>query len=388
VSLPDALALRRVFDVAPAGTVGVEDEFMLLDPETLGLAPVAQQVQDRARPVERPQLELPASQLEVASPVARGADELAAPVLAARRRMAELCRGLAVPAAAAVHPFSPGAGELNRLPQYGHTFREYGGVAARQLVCASHVHVAVGDADTALAVYNAARGRLPLLAALAANGPVYEGADTGLASVRPELCALLPRQGIPPPLRSWDELAGAYRWGARSGAFPSPRTWWWELRLHPRHGTLEFRVPDAQSTVSDLLAIAALVQTMVLEMAARHRAGEPLGVPDTWRIEQNRWSACRHGTRGVMGDLRTGAPAATSELIAELLGELAPRAEQLGSSQSLEHARRLLAHGGADGQRQALAAGGPQEVARQLVARFLEPPSWASPAPARMLPGG
>ena len=120
-------------------------------------------------------------------------------------------------AAAAVHPFSSPAGELNQFERYGHTLAEYGPVARRQLVCALHVHVAVGSADETLAVYNAARSYLPLIAGLAANGPIYAGADTGLASVRPKLCELLPRQGVPPALGSWEELAAAYRWGAAAG---------------------------------------------------------------------------------------------------------------------------------------------------------------------------
>src|SRR5207302_7619401 len=132
--------------------------------------------------------------------------------------------------------------ELNRLERYERTIREYGVRAQRQLVCALQVHVSVGDADGALAVYNAARSYLPLLAALAANAPFYEGHDTGLASVRPKLAELLPRQGVPPAIASWEAYAGALSWGAGTGAFPDPGMWWWELRPHPQFGTLEFRV--------------------------------------------------------------------------------------------------------------------------------------------------
>ena len=95
-----------------------------------------------------------------------------------------------------------------------------------------------GHART-LAVYNALRSHLPELAALAANAPYYAGRDTGLASVRPKICDLLPRQGVPPAIPSWDAYVSALRWGAAAGALPEPGRWWWELRPHPDHGTLE-----------------------------------------------------------------------------------------------------------------------------------------------------
>jgi carboxylate-amine ligase len=274
-------------------------------------------------------------------------------------------------ASAGVHPFSSGVGELNQLDRYRQTFEEYGAVASRQLVCALQVHVAVGGADRSLAVYNAARSYLPLLAALAANAPLYEGQDTGLASVRPKLSGLLPRQGVPPSIDSWGRLAEAFRWGATAGAFSEPRTWWWELRPHPRYGTLEFRVPDGQSTVADAIAVAAVVQALVVWLAARHDAGERLEVAPSWRIEENRWSACRHGVTGTMADLHTGAPSATSELLLALIEQIGPEAERLGAGPALAHARELVGHNGAIAQRQVFAAAGAVAVAGWLAKRFL-----------------
>src|SRR5207302_2169626 len=110
----------------------------------------------------------------------------------------------------------------------------------------------------------------------------------------------------PPAIESWDGYLEALAWGAASGAFPDPATWWWELRLHPGFGTLEFRVPDAQSTVDDAAAIAAVAQTLVAWLGARHDAGEELTVDPAWRIEENRWSACRAGIEGEMADLQSG----------------------------------------------------------------------------------
>jgi glutamate---cysteine ligase / carboxylate-amine ligase len=367
-------ALRAAFDRAPSYTVGLEDEIMLLDPETHELAPVAQELLGRLDGDERFKLELPASQLEIVTGVGRDIGALGRALLEARRTLAESAREIALPACAGVHPFSSGSGELNGLERYRSTIEEYGAIARRQLVCALQVHVAVGDADRALAVYNAARSYLPLLAALGANAPFYEGRDTGLASVRPKLAELLPRQGVPPILDTWGQYADAMRWGAASGAFDRPQTWWWELRLHPAFGTLEFRVPDAQQTVADAIAIAAVTQALVAWLGERHDAGERLDAAPTWRIEENRWSACRNGTAGTMADLQTGARRATRDLLLELLETIAPLARRLSgepATTAIEHAAALVAHGGAARQRSVAAGGDIRAVAASLAERFL-----------------
>jgi carboxylate-amine ligase len=272
-----------------------------------------------------------------------------------------------------VHPFSVGVGELNPLGRYKHTIREYGPIAARQLVCAFQVHVSVPGADRALAVYNAARSYLPLLAALAANAVFYEGRDSGLASVRPKLGELLPRQGVPPAIASWDEHAAALAWGAASERFKVPGTWWWELRPHPSFGTLEFRVPDSQATVADGAAIAAVVQALAAWLGERHDAGERLEIVRRWRIEENRWSACRHGVEGQMADLDTGALRPTRDWLRELIATLRPIAARLGSDPQLGRAMSLVEVNGAIMQRLVANDGGAYAVAHSLAEGFLEP---------------
>jgi carboxylate-amine ligase len=285
--------------------------------------------------------------------------------------LAERTRGKVRLATAGVHPFSAGLGALNHLPNYERTIRDYGPSARRQLVCALQVHVSVGDADRALAVYNAARSYLPLVAALAANAPFYEGEDTGLASIRPKLAELLPRQGVPPAIDSWETYVETFRWGAATGAFPDSRTWWWELRLHPSFGTLEFRVPDAQSSIGDAAAIVAVVQALVGWLGERHDSGEPLAADPTWRIEENRWSACRAGVEGHMADLRTGTLHSTRACLEDLLEELEPFGARFRSQQALARAREMVEVNGAIAQRRVAQHGGVQAVARWLTERFL-----------------
>jgi carboxylate-amine ligase len=372
---PSSAELSAAFDASPAFTVGIEEELMLLDPVTLELAPRALELLAGGDGGARFKPELPASQLEIITAPHADVRETIAELQAGRRDLGERVQGQVSLAAAGVSPLGSGVGKLNDLPPYQHTLREYGPVAERQLVCALQVHVAVKGAGTALAVYNAARGYLPLLAALAANAAVYEGRDTGLASIRPKLSELLPRQGVPPALESWGEYAAAIRWGSDSGTFPGPGAWWWELRPRPRYGTLEFRVPDSQRTIADAAAIAAVIQALVVWLAKSRDHAVDLAAAPTWRIEENRWSACRHGVEGSMADLETGSVKSTRAALADLLGALAPVADRLGSRSLLERAAEMAEANGAVLQRRIAQDAGAEGVARWLVEGFLEP--WA-----------
>jgi carboxylate-amine ligase len=366
---PTADDLRAVFEAPSPLTVGIEEELMLLDPETLDLVPSAPAVMERVAGDARYKLEMPAAQLEIASPPLAGAAEAERFLMAARRDLADATAGLVRLAAAGVHPFAAPEGVLNEGERYERTAEQYGRIARRQLVFGLQVHVAVRGADRALAVYNGLRNHLPELMALAANAPFYEGHDTGLATVRPKVAELLPRQGVPPALRSWEEFAAALEWGERAGAIPEPRMWWWELRPHPLYGTLELRVPDAQATVADAGAVVAVVHALAAQLADRHDAGEAIVPADTWRIQQNRWGALRDGSRADIADLETGEPAPAGERLHALIEDLGPVAAELGSAAQLERARGLMATSGADRQR---AAGGAREAAEWLAESYLD----------------
>jgi carboxylate-amine ligase len=389
----NAAELRAAFDAPEPLTIGLEEETMLLDPVTADLAPLAGEVIARADALRRsPALgndsggsratvtappagailpavkaELPASQVELTSaPAPRVADAIAE-LAAGRRAIATAADGLALPAVAGAHPFASPLGELSPGDRYDAILLEYGDIARSQLVCALQVHVAVGGADRTLAVYNALRGHLPELAALAANAPFLAGRDTGLASVRPLIAGLLPRQGVPPALESWDAFADALHWGRVTGAVPEPRLWWWELRPHPAYGTLELRVPDAQTTLADAAAVAAFAHALVGWLAERHDGGERLRVPESWRIAQNRWTACRHGLAGSFADLSRGATTPVRELLHERLDQLSPIAERLGCATELAGAAALIEANGAQRQREL----GPAAAARALAERYL-----------------
>jgi carboxylate-amine ligase len=368
----DAAALRASFEGDGPMTVGMEEELMLLDADTLDLTPRAREVLDLLAGDARFKEELPAAQLEIVGPVAATVGEAAAALHAARADLAKVTAPLGIRVAGGgIHPFAAGEGELNRGERYDAIAAEFGTIARRQLVFGLHVHVAVGGADRSLAVYNAVREHLPALAALGSASPFYEARDTGLASVRPKVCDLLPRQGVPPAVPSWEALAEAFAWGRETDAFADPGQWWFEARLHPLHGTIEVRVPDTQSTVADSAALAALVHALVAHLAERHDAGEDLGAAASWKIGENRWSACRHGVEGRWIDVHTGAVRPMRDQLHALVDILEPAAQRLGCAAELAGARDLIERPRAGMVRDVARDGGAHAVARWLADRQL-----------------
>jgi carboxylate-amine ligase len=231
-------------------------------------------------------------------------------------------------------------------------------VLRRGLPSGLHIHVGLGDADEALWVYNAARDYLPELAALSANSPFFEGADAQLASSRLKLVEDHPRSGIPPAFASWRELAAFVSWGAGGGHFSDVTYLWWDLRPRPDLGTLEFRIADAQYSLDQVAALAAVVQSLVSALRLRLRAGERMVVQPTHVLNENRWRAVRDGLDAELADVVTGERMPARARIAGLLLELEPYAAELGCADELELAWPMLVRNGARRQRDVAATRG------------------------------
>src|SRR5215210_7797494 len=366
-----AASLRERFDAVTDHTVGVEEELMLLDPGSLDLLPAAARVAEAVGDRVSLRPELPAAQVETASPVCDSIAEAAEALAGGRRELAGAVEGWARLAGSGTHPFAAPAGTLRPDPKYDSLKAEFPWVLPQQLVFGLHVHVAVRGADRALAVLNALRSYLPDVAALAGNAPLHAGRDTGLASVRPEISGLLPRQGVPPAFSSWDALADYLAWGRRGGVFPDHGEAWWEVRAHEELGTIELRVPDAQTTAADAAGVLAVGAGLVAWLAERYDAGEPLPVHDTVRIAENRARALRHGLGGALLDLDSGEARPARARALELIESVAPAAERLGGAAALEQARALAARNGAERQRALAAAEGPRAVVASLADAFL-----------------
>ncbi len=366
-------SIEAGFASTTRGTIGAEEELMLLHPETFELAPdVPSSVLSLVEGDSRFTEELPSSQIEIRTAPCRSVPELLDQLGESRRELAKRLGASHLLAGAGVHPLAPAQGELNPAPRYEPTRRQLGDeVLSRQLVFAFQVHVAPGDAASALAVYNAFRSYLPEIAGLAANAPFLEGKDTGLASVRPQISLLLPRQGMPPAIPSWEAFADALAWGKAGGLMPHSGSWWWELRPRPALGTLEVRVPDTQTTLGEAAAIAALVHALAVWLGDRHQAGEELPVHSSWRISENRWLAARDGVDAELADLDTGERKPLRERVMALAEELSGTATGLGCESELAQVEHLLRENGSARQRQVAEANGVAELPRWLAGRFL-----------------
>jgi carboxylate-amine ligase len=342
---------RAAFAHERSFTLGVEEELLLVDPVSFELAPAVDEVVPLLGGDPRFARELRPSQLETVSRVCATAADACREMAAARRDLVAAVAGRYRLVASGTHPWSTAWGVITEGEHYRRIADEYTWAAQRSLACGLHVHVAVDDPDRALAVFNAMRSYLPELAALTANSPYFEGHDIGMCSIRPKLNDAFPRSGIPPAFRSWDELFRFTEWGRKGGLFPDASHFWWDLRPHLQHGTLEVRVADTQTSVVDGAAAVALIQALAAWLADRHDRGEELPVHEAHWISENAWRAHRYGVRGWLVDLESGEREPTRARLERLLTQLEPYADDLGGLDHLRDARVLLAGNGSDRQR-------------------------------------
>jgi glutamate---cysteine ligase / carboxylate-amine ligase len=358
--------VRRVFDERSAYTIGLEEELMLLDPDTLELSPSVDFALELLGPDERFGHELREGQIEIRTQVCGNAVAAGICLAEARLRLSDRLAGRLVIASAGTHPFSESWGSVTAGDRYRELAEEYAHAAEGNLPSGLHVHVAVPGADRALAVLNAARSFLPEITALAANSPFVEGGDSQLASSRGKFTLAVHRAGVPPAFESWERFVDFVEWGRRGGLLAGASHLWWDLRPHPRFGTLELRSADAQTRVDDAVGVAAVFQALVVWLAGRYEAGEDLPVHETCRIAENVWRASRYGTRGWMVDEETGERVETRTRVSRMLQELEPMAHRLGTGWALLTAHTLLADNGADRQRYVAERDGLSELVRWL----------------------
>ena len=378
------LAYREGFREDDQPSVGLEEELILVDPGSF--APVENTdwlLAELADGCFVP--ELRTGQIELSLPPKPVVSEARRQLVGARGRLLDTLAGRLRMLAAGGHPTLAGPMPVTAKPRYLQIEAEYGWATRRGLPSGLHVHVQIGDPDEALAIFNACRGYLPELAALAANSPFFEGADSGLASSRLKLSEDFPRSGIPPAFASWRQLAEFVSWADGGGLFPDSSYLWWDLRLRPEYGTLEFRVADAQTSTDDSAAIAALCQTLVVALRERLRAGEQLPAYPTHFLAENRWRAIRDGLDGILVDPASGLRELTRDRLTRLLLELEPYARSVGCADELAHAWSLVASNGASRQRTVARRDGVDRLVEWLAAATEQPSrltDTAAPEPA------
>ena len=365
----------RGYGKSTAYSLGVEEEFQLLDPETYELTPVVDAVIASVPEADRGQVkhELMQSVVETSTTVCTNVEEAVADLTRLRRLVLDGAEAAgAVVASAGTTPVSRWEGQaITDMPRYRDIVAKLQWIARRELIFGLHVHVGVDSADKCMYVFNAIREQLPLLLALSANSPFWQGATTGLQSSRIKVFDAFPRSGTPQAFPGgWDEFEALLARGRKSGLIPDHTYVWWDVRPHPEFGTLEIRICDAQARLRDTAGLAALVQALVAWHGDRFDQGVALGeLPPHMLIEENRWSAARYGLDGEMVDFTNDSLVPTRHLVAQMLDRVEPVARRLGSGEWFDQVAGMLHRTGATRQLDAWLAGGKSNTAaaEQLV---------------------
>ena len=306
--------MEHAFGGSEPFSLGVEEELLLVDEETLAPVSASKRIVDAVGD-ERVKLELFTSFVETTTNVCTAAREAARrPALAGRRRRAEPA-GLEV-AATGSHPFAhPEEIPIVDNPVYVEFVDAAGPAARRQGVCGLHVHVGMPDPETCVRAHERVLPWLPLVLALSANSPWFRGQKTGLLSNRAEVLATLPRSGGPPPFSSWREWEALMERWIRAGVLEKPTSTWWDARVHPALGTLELRMPDQPTDVRLSGAFVALLHALVV-----WGAGDDDGASSSRAdYHTNRFFASRFGPRAELLHPVEDRLVPVPELYAELL---------------------------------------------------------------------
>ena len=333
----DLHTAREVFDASTDWTVGIEEEFALLDPGSLGLVGRFEELRDAAAqdPVLADSVagELISSEIEIRS--GRGPDFHAA--LAhqreCRRRLFSLAAAHDVAlGATGTHPFSDYREQrIIDTEHYRRLDRDLRYVAWRNNTFSVHVHVGVRGADRAVRVCDRLRPVLPLMLALSANSPYLDGRDSGLHSARTQaFTRTFPRCGVPDPLGSWDAFAGYVDFLVRTRSIVEYTQLWWSIRPHIVFGTVEVRIADAQMTAQESEGLAATMVACVAQAARDEDEGVPFEDPPPRLVEENLWRAIRYGMDGQLIDLERAEEYPAPDAAARLLEWTAPARAELG----------------------------------------------------------
>jgi carboxylate-amine ligase len=316
---------------------------------------------EAARHDDRIKEELLQSTVEVATEPCATVGEAVAEAAELRRRARDEAepRGVRV-LSAGTHPFARYEHQdVTDKPRYVELVDALQWAVERQLIFGLHVHVGLESAQQAIAVANALRTWLPELLCVAANSPFWHGRDSGLSSTRSKVFDAMPRSGLPPAFASFEEFELLVDRGVRTGSFDDYTFIWWDLRPHPRLGTIEVRICDAQTRLENVAVLVALVQSLAATLAERYEREGVLGTQPVTLIAENKWRAVRYGLDADLVDLARDAQRPAREALRELAELAAPAARRLGCADELALLDAVLRRGdGAAEQRQAAETGG------------------------------
>jgi glutamate---cysteine ligase / carboxylate-amine ligase len=335
--------------MAPHFTLGVEEEFQIVDPATWELRSHVSELMastsagfgDLVKP------EMHKSIVEVGTKICTDTRELAEEIIKNRRALADAAEraGLRV-AAAGTHPFSSWVEQvISEGERYKNIVEELQELARSLLIFGLHVHVGVPDRELAIELMNEARYFLPHLLALSTSSPFWMGRDTGLKSYRTTVFRRFPRTGIPDRFESWSEYQEYVDLLVHLRALDDAKKIWWDVRPHPTFGTLEFRICDVPTAPRETIAIAALTQAIVVKLYKLRTRNLGFRLYHRRLIEENKWRAARWGIDGKLIDFGKRAEVPMRDLAIELLEIVDDVVDELGSRHEVEYLRTILRDG-------------------------------------------
>ncbi|MEM7052389.1 MAG: carboxylate-amine ligase [Acidobacteriota bacterium] len=330
-------------------TIGIEEEYQIIEPDTREVTSYVQEFFDQGRLVLKDQIkpEFLQSQVEVGSKICHSIQEARQELIRLRRTVCEVAEshGLAV-AAASTHPFSKWTEQLvTPAERYAKHEKAMAEVARRMLIFGMHVHIGIEDKELIIDVMDQARYFLPHLLALSTSSPFWHGRSTGLKSYRSVVFESLPRTGPPPAFRSYSEYEYFINTLNRTGSIEDPTTIWWDMRPHPVFPTLEFRVCDICTKVDEAICIAALILALCTKLIELRRNNQ------SWRryrhelITENKWRAVRYGIAGNLIDFGRQEEVPVAHLAEEMLELVDDVVDDLEVRQEVEYVRTILEHG-------------------------------------------
>jgi glutamate---cysteine ligase / carboxylate-amine ligase len=336
-------------------TLGIEEEFAIVDPETRELRSHIQEILEGGKVTLKEQVkpEMHQSVVELGTEICQSTEDARLHVTELRSKLATLAgrSGLKI-ASAGTHPFSHWHDQLiTEGDRYKEIVKDMQLLARANLIFGLHVHVGIPDRETAIHVMNQARYFLPHIYALSVNSPFWVGRNTGLKGYRLKVFERFPRTGIPDAFESLSEYEDYCKLLVKTGCVDNAKKIWWDIRLHPFFDTLELRICDAQSRVDDTLAIAALIQAIVARLYKLLSQNVTFRLYRRRLLDENRWRASRYGLDGKLIDFGKETEVETRSLINELLEFISSEVDELGSRREMAHIERIMREGtGADRQ--------------------------------------
>ena len=330
-------------------TLGIEEEYQLIDPKTRELTSYISEILEQGSLVFKDEVkpELLQSQIEIGSQVCSNVDELKIDL----QRLRGLVRDYAAKEnlsiiAAGTHPFSHWKDQVVTDNERYHGFMDstqY--VGKRMLIFGMHVHVGIKDLDLRIDIMNQMRYFMPHLLALSTSSPFWQGSDTGFKSFRSIIFEDLPRTGIPEVFESYQDYKNYTKTLIKCNSISDPTKIWWDIRPHPIYPTLEFRICDCCTRISDAIAIAALIQALVAKLIILRKSNQ------TWRnyrgslIHENKWRATQHGIDSNLLDLGRNKEVTYKKLIYEMLEFVDEVKDDLGISSHLKAIEDIIENG-------------------------------------------